>query len=167
MPDTPDRPHQRWLTRPILRVPVLLYRLGLGARLEKVCLILTTTGRRTGRPHSVALDYVEADGRIYIFTGYGARSDWYRNVLAWPEVIVQLGRRRLRGRARPLEDLGERQRLLALHRDRALAELHGPPRPIRTLLKSLGILDFNARVERAFAQAEHIPAVAVTPLAEG
>jgi deazaflavin-dependent oxidoreductase (nitroreductase family) len=167
MPGTPDRPHPSWLNRHILRVPVLLYRLGLGPRLEQECLILTTTGRRTGRPHSAALDYVEADGRIYVFAGYGARSDWYRNVLARPEVIVLLGRRRLRGRARPIEDPGERRRLLGLHRDRALAGLQGPPRAIRALLKGLGILDFNARVERAFVLAEHTPTVEVTPLAEG
>jgi len=39
---------------------------------------LTTTGRRTGRPHTIEIWYAVQDGRIYLMAGGRDRADWVR-----------------------------------------------------------------------------------------
>lgn len=152
-----------WLARQFFKLPAQLYRLGLGDRIGRSFLTLTATGRRTGRRRTVALNYIEEDGRIYVFSGFGPGSDWYRNVLVQPRVSVRIGARRLSGTARPIEDVAERRRLLeALRRHAMTSGAHGPPRPIRWLMKRLGILDYDASLRQAATRAEHIPAAEIT-----
>jgi F420H(2)-dependent quinone reductase len=55
-------------------------------------LLLTTTGRRTGKPHTVPLLYLEEGGRLVVIASYGGRPNhpsWYLNLLADPDVTVQ------------------------------------------------------------------------------
>ncbi|NMR19833.1 nitroreductase/quinone reductase family protein [Cellulomonas fimi] len=64
------------------------------AGLEQV--LLTTTGRTTGRPRTTPLVAIPAgDGEriALIASNGGARRDpdWYRNLLAHPDVVVQRG----------------------------------------------------------------------------
>jgi hypothetical protein len=42
---------------------------------QPVC-YLTTTGRRTGRPHRIEIWFIEDDGAVYLFSGGGEASDW-------------------------------------------------------------------------------------------
>ena len=67
---------------------------------------LTTTGRVSGRPHTIEI-WFALDGRtLYLLSGAGDRSDWVRNLLRDPEVTVRVGSRRapgLRGRARSVD----------------------------------------------------------------
>jgi deazaflavin-dependent oxidoreductase (nitroreductase family) len=66
-------------------------------------LLLTTTGRRTGRPRTSPLIYVEdADDYVVIASKGGADShpDWYVNLDADPEVEIQVGDRVMAARAR-------------------------------------------------------------------
>ncbi len=53
-------------------------------------LYLTTMGRRTGRPHRIEIWFAVHDGRIYLLSGGRDRSDWVRNILANPQVTVEL-----------------------------------------------------------------------------
>jgi deazaflavin-dependent oxidoreductase (nitroreductase family) len=89
--------------RRILRFPVLLYRLGLVFLVSRSVLLLTTTGRKTGRPRVAAVGYIQdrATGRLYLTAGWKGESHWYRNVIANPRVRAQLGRRRFEGIATP------------------------------------------------------------------
>ena len=98
--------------RALMRAPLLLYRLGLGGLIGKSTLILTTTGRRTGRPRATPVGYWEGEGIFYVLAGSGTYADWYRNLVARPEVEVQAGRRRLRAIATPLTDLREKAHAL-------------------------------------------------------
>jgi deazaflavin-dependent oxidoreductase (nitroreductase family) len=91
------------------RLHKFLYRtLGLG-RFNVVghnTLILTTRGRKTGRETATPLFYAEDHDRLYIaasFAGSGTTPNWYRNLVACPEVTVQTGQQRLRCRARTLD----------------------------------------------------------------
>jgi deazaflavin-dependent oxidoreductase (nitroreductase family) len=66
---------------------------------------LTTTGRRSGRPHEIEIWYaVSADGRtLYLLAGGRQNADWVRNLTADPACTVRVGRRdapALRARAR-------------------------------------------------------------------
>lgn len=64
---------------------------------------LTTTGRITGRPHTVRLRLVSHQGRVYA-SRRDTRSDWCRNLLTNPVVIVDVGDRRFSGTARLVTD---------------------------------------------------------------
>jgi deazaflavin-dependent oxidoreductase (nitroreductase family) len=66
-------------------------------------LLLTTTGRRTGRPHTVPLLYLRAGDTLVVIASYGGRDRhpaWYLNLVATPEVEVQVRKGRFRARAR-------------------------------------------------------------------
>ena len=56
-------------------------------------LYLTTTGRRSGRPHRIEIWYADAgDGRtVYLLSGGGDRSDWVRNLKADPRCETSIG----------------------------------------------------------------------------
>ncbi len=54
--------------------------------------VLTTTGRRTGRPRATPLTAIEHEGRAYVVASYGGddrHPAWYLNLVATPEVSVQ------------------------------------------------------------------------------
>ena len=91
----PSRAAQR-----LMRVPPVLYRIGLARQAGKRFLLLTTTGRRSGRPHTCALNYVRDKDEVYVFAGRGPRADWYRNAMVTPDVRVQLGKEQWVARAR-------------------------------------------------------------------
>ena len=64
---------------------------------------LTATGRKSGAPRTVTIWFALGPGTVYL-TGGAERPQWCRNVAADPEVVVEIGRERLRGRARVVED---------------------------------------------------------------
>jgi deazaflavin-dependent oxidoreductase (nitroreductase family) len=67
---------------------------------------LTTTGRVSGRPHTIEIWFALQGRTLYLLSGGGRRADWVRNLLAHPEVTVRLGRRdgaRRPGRGRVVE----------------------------------------------------------------
>ncbi|GII82391.1 cation-binding protein [Sphaerisporangium siamense] len=79
-------------------------------------LLLTTTGARSGRPHTTPLAYLP-DGleRTLVVASAGGsprHPDWFRNVLANPEVTVEFGLFTVKARAAVLEG-EERDRLFA------------------------------------------------------
>jgi len=88
------------LRRAIFRLPVLLHRVGIRG-VERVIgidwLLLTTTGRRSGRPHVVMLDAVghdPASDTYYVQPAEGRRAHWVRNVAANPDVTAEVRGRR-------------------------------------------------------------------------
>jgi deazaflavin-dependent oxidoreductase (nitroreductase family) len=87
----------RGLARLAFRLPIWIYRLGMGGLLGTRFLLLTHTGRKTGRERRTVLEVVRHDKEKNIFivaVGFGPRSDWYRNLRARPRAAVQCGRRR-------------------------------------------------------------------------
>lgn len=52
---------------------------------------VTTTGRRTGRPHEVEIWCVAVGDALYLMAGRGMRTDTVRNALADPAVTVRVG----------------------------------------------------------------------------
>lgn len=91
--------------RGMLRLPVVLHRLGLGRILPLA--VLTATGRSTGLPRRTALYPHVIDGRTYLWCPYGDRAQWYRNVVANPIVTLQSRRGTQVMRAVPIRDEGE------------------------------------------------------------
>ena len=52
-------------------------------------LVLTTRGKKTGKPRHVMIEHGFLDGKIYVVPGWGHRTQWYRNIAADPHVTVQ------------------------------------------------------------------------------
>ena len=102
--------------RRALQSPVLLYRLGLGWLLPPTIILLTTKGRRSGRPHTAALESRRHGSKLYVVSIWGRQADWYQNLLADPVVRVQQGRRSFVARAQPINDADELWRVLHLFR---------------------------------------------------
>ena len=74
-------------------------------------LLLTTTGRKSGRQRTVPLTYFDDDDAIVVVGSKGGsprHPDWYLNLLVNPGVDVQIGRehRRLRARHASAEEAG-------------------------------------------------------------
>ncbi len=75
---------------------ILLWRLGLGKWMNAFpetggqIMVLSHTGRKTGLKRRTPVNYALIDGEIYCLAGFGSISDWYRNLLADPEVEVWL-----------------------------------------------------------------------------
>jgi deazaflavin-dependent oxidoreductase (nitroreductase family) len=89
------------LLRLFFRTPVMLYRIGLGGLMPGQVL-LTTVGRKSGRPRRAVVDVLRHDAvtdTYYVASAYGARSDWYRNLEANPTLRVQVRWRRFPARA--------------------------------------------------------------------
>lgn len=66
-------------------------------------LILTITGRKTGRPRKVPLIFQEHEGRYVVVASNGGAADhpdWYTDLQADPEVRVQVKADRFAARAR-------------------------------------------------------------------
>ena len=66
----------------------------IGRRLvDNDMLLLTTTGRRSGRSHTVPLLYLSDGIDVMVVASWGGRDyppDWYLNLLAEPMVSVQV-----------------------------------------------------------------------------
>lgn len=68
--------------------------------------LLTTRGRRTGRPRTTPLMRIEHDGALHVIASAGGANDdpgWFRNLAVEPRVGVQDGRRRFVARAEVLD----------------------------------------------------------------
>jgi deazaflavin-dependent oxidoreductase (nitroreductase family) len=64
---------------------------------------LTTTGRVTGRPHRIEIWFGLSDGIVYLLAGDRERADWVRNLLASPQVLLELAGELRPANARVLE----------------------------------------------------------------
>ncbi|MDJ0768112.1 MAG: nitroreductase family deazaflavin-dependent oxidoreductase [Ilumatobacter sp.] len=73
------------------------------------CCDIITTGRRSGQPHEIEIWFGVLDGTMYLISGNGPTADWYRNLLAHPDVTVKLAGDELVGRARDITDPAERR----------------------------------------------------------
>lgn len=73
------------------------------AEMDVPSLLLTTTGRKSGERYIFPLFYGTAGNSYVIVASKGGAPEhpgWYKNLLANPEVEVQVGTRRLKARAR-------------------------------------------------------------------
>ena len=86
---------------------------------------LTTTGRRTGRPHRIEIWYAGDGGSIYLLAGGRWSADWVQNLAARPSVLVEIDGEVRPGRGRILEDRGEAVRARSLLFDKYAPRYRG------------------------------------------
>ena len=78
-------------------------------------LLLTTTGRKSGRAHTTPMVYTRGGDRLLVYAskaGAPKHPDWYLNLIADPKVVVEVGGDRYDAIATPLEG-DERERAFA------------------------------------------------------
>ena len=150
-----------WL-RFFLRLPILLYRLKLGWMLGRRFLLLSHTGRKSGRTRSTVLEvvrYDDSDHGCIVASGWGKKSQWYKNVMANPEVRYTVGLRERSGEAQevPLERAA--QEFLDY------ADRH--PAAIRKLTKLMIGEEFEGSVAQYQRLAAQVPVLRLKPSGEG
>jgi len=108
---------RRALQRVLTSLHIACYRVtggAIGHRLGPLPnLLLTTTGRRSGKPRTTVLTYIRVDGLLaLVASDFGSRTapQWYLNLQERPEATVQIKRRRWSVRAR-LTTPEERERV--------------------------------------------------------
>ena len=114
-----------------------------GGPIETPCLILKTTGRRSGEAKMIPLIYGQDAGRYVIIASKGGAPEhpaWYLNLEAMPEVEFQVIDKKYRGVASTVRDGAERKRLYAM-----MAAIYPP------------YIDYQAKTER------EIPVVVLEP----
>lgn len=116
-------------------------------------LLMRTRGRKTGLVRQVPLSYLVADGSAWVLAGFGAATQWYRNLLVDPVVDAQLPGRRLRCRAEEVADLEVRRRIMP-----RLVRAAGIPGAL------IGCNPWTASDDRILAQLEGVPLVRLQPL---
>ncbi len=69
-------------------------------------LLLTTVGRKSGREHTTPAVFTRDGDRLLVYASKGGaptHPDWYLNLLAEPQVTLEVGPDRYRAIATPLE----------------------------------------------------------------
>jgi deazaflavin-dependent oxidoreductase (nitroreductase family) len=67
-----------------------LQRWGMSNPYSGYIMVLTHTGRKSGLLRRTPVNFAEIGGDIYCTAGFGAVADWYRNLLAHPQVEIWL-----------------------------------------------------------------------------
>lgn len=105
------------------KFPLILHRLGLVWWIEKFTgaqwMLITTTGRKSGKPRQVMVDVMKYDKETdtyYVEAAYGVRADWVRNIQANPVFHGQVGRRKFKARAVELTAGEGEEMLVAFYR---------------------------------------------------
>ena len=98
---------------PLPEVSSALARIKDGSNIE-----ITTTGRKTGKPHTRPIWYVVDDGKVLVQSGKDGKTDWYQNVKKTPAVTLKADRYTFRARGRLLTDEKDVERVRALFLDK-------------------------------------------------
>ena len=77
-----------------------------GLAVEQCC-YLTTTGRVTGRPHTIEIWFALQGRRLYMLAGGRDKSDWVRNLRQQPGVSVRIRETTFVGSAAVVSDRDE------------------------------------------------------------
>lgn len=146
----------KWL----LHVPVHLFHLHLGFLFGLRFVMITHTGRRSGRTFQTVVEVVEHDedtDEFIVCSGTGPRADWYLNVTAAPASQVQVGNRSWRPTQRLVSN-EEAARRFADYEARH-------PKTAAKLLKSMG-RSYDGSDEDRLLMIVGMPMVAFGPPAD-
>jgi deazaflavin-dependent oxidoreductase (nitroreductase family) len=104
-----------WMLRTGTAAHAFIYRRGIARKMGTMPLVLlTTTGRKSGQPHTVALGAVpEGDGWIVIGSNGGADVDpnWWLNMVANPNVTLQVNDQVIKSRMQVITNPADRERI--------------------------------------------------------
>ena len=158
-----DRGRPNAFRKWFFKSPVSMYHGPIADVMSKRCvMMLTTIGRKSGQPRTNGVSFMPVGDGYIIFAGWGVQSDWYKNLLANPEVTIQVGNKRMKATAKPVEDPARRKDLMLQMRKRS--GQCGPPEPVRSVLKATGMFDYEGELDMAVDHARQLPVVEITPI---
>jgi deazaflavin-dependent oxidoreductase (nitroreductase family) len=135
------------LHKALFKAPIILWRLGLGTVLGQLLMLISHTGRKSGRTRRTMVEYHTIAGRKYVPCAFGPQSDWYQNMTTNPNVTIQTSRGAESVRAERVTD--ERE-LLAVYNHL----MHKNPLMTQWYLESLDIqpeiTDLLAKKDRVY-----------------
>lgn len=140
-----------------LRLPIWFYRLHLGWLLGNRFLLLEHVGRKSGLPRQTVIEMVRYDKTSHVCvvaSGWGTKSDWFRNIQQTPDVTITVGARRYKAQATFLSEAEAAQELLDYSKNHPLA--------FRELMTLLGHTPL-ATAENCRELAKAMPLVAFQP----
>lgn len=111
----------RWFMIPVARRGAGAW---LATPLGGWIMLLRVRGRRSGIIRETPLNYLVAEGAVWVLAGFGPRTEWYRNLLVDPAVEAWLPAGRLACTATEVRDPALRDRIIPpLVRSTALPSL--------------------------------------------
>ena len=122
----------KFILRLIHLPPRIVYAIGLGLLIGNIVLLLTTIGRKSGKPRVTPLQYEEIDGKIYLGAALGPKADWFQNIQANPKVEVCVKSRKFSGLAEAITDTNRIADFLEVR-------LQRHPRMIKAILRAEGV----------------------------
>jgi deazaflavin-dependent oxidoreductase (nitroreductase family) len=129
----------------IQKIHRVLYAIGLGPVIGGFIVLLTTTGRKSGKKRVTPLQYEKIGEDYYLGAARGLKADWVRNIQSNPQVELRVGAKHFHGAAEIVIDpsrfadfievrLERHPRLIGMIMEKA----HGlPKRPSREQLEEL------------------------------
>jgi deazaflavin-dependent oxidoreductase (nitroreductase family) len=144
-------PYPAGLTKWLYKSPILFFRLGLGFLVGRIFMIMTTVGRKSGQPRRTAIEFHEHERRKYVFSAWGTKADWYRNIETNPCITIQTWRGAESVLARRITSQGELAEAFAF-------AMSNPS--MRMVLKSAG---FSQTLEQFLAQKDRFTFITFDP----
>ena len=92
----------------------LLRRNWLGSMGDEI-MVITTTGRKSGRSYTTPIGYLR-DGSSIIALNPGGGSNWYKNVLKNKQARLEIKGKTYLAQAAPIDDPEDRKRVFELYR---------------------------------------------------
>ncbi len=114
------------LIKSLYRLPIPLYRLGLGALIGKYILVVSTFGRKSGKIRRTPVEYHRHKGRIYVISGFGNKPDWFQNLQKNPHAGLNIGSQRFCAAAHKPETTAEWEGAMAFLKSSPVAQLSEP-----------------------------------------
>jgi deazaflavin-dependent oxidoreductase (nitroreductase family) len=115
-------PHQmntlRNVFHSINRFMVFLWKIGLGKAINiwpagfGRIMVIKHRGRKSGKEYLTPVNYAIVEDEIYCTAGFGSVSDWYRNILVYPQVELWLPEGKRSACAKNVSDSPDRLFLL-------------------------------------------------------
>jgi deazaflavin-dependent oxidoreductase (nitroreductase family) len=161
MPEKISEPKlPRGLLRLAFRLPIWFYRAHLGWLWGYRFVLLAHTGRKSGLLRQTMLEVIRHDkaiGACIVASGWGTKSDWFLNVTANPNIVIQIRNKRSAAIAERLSPETAAQELL----DYA----HRHPQAMRELAQFMGYR-LDGTDEDTLALGQMIPMFIFKPISE-
>ncbi len=136
------------------RMPIYFFKMGLGGLFGERFLLLTHRGRKSGEARFVALEVVHKDDEnYYIISGFGTKSQWFKNITHDPRVKFQVKKKKYETEAKRISV--EQAAEILQHYTKA------HPAAMEQLAKLMGF-NYTGSKEDLQKMAEMLPAFALS-----
>ena len=145
---TQDKKRPSGLVKLGFKVPMWLYRAHLGFLFGGRVFAIVHHGRKSGKRYVSGLEVlIRRDDELHVFSAWGTKADWYRNIEAGGVDELWDGRRRYAGASFRLLDPDEAYDILLAY------ETEHPGTAKRTLPRMLAGYDFGEGMRCELAQS--------------